>query len=266
MTRRKIELDPRRRISQPMDSSATVKSAARTMQILEFFDDVRCEASVMSIAEALGYPQSSTSALLRSLVTLGYIHYNPGNRTYITSTRVALLGNWISPHFIAEGTVMQMMRELSDKTGDTIVLAQRNQMYTQYIHVIQATSPARLHITLGTVRPLAYSGTGYAILSTLSTQDVTRIVTRYNAELHTEERRVGVRAVLEKLEEVRRKGYVFTQGFQTPGGGMIAASIPQPQGKLPLALGIAGIVEVMKSREEELATALLDVLRRYVPA
>ena len=51
-----------------------------------------------------------------------------------------------------------MMKKLNELTGDTIVLATRNGLYEQYIRVIQATSPARLHMTLGTARPLAASG------------------------------------------------------------------------------------------------------------
>lgn len=263
MARRKTVVDRDRSISQPIDSRSAVKSAARVMQILELFDDIKRPASVMEIADALGYPQSSTSALLRSLVALGYLQYDPARRTYVTSVRVALLGNWINAHFFAEGAVLRMMRELSERTGDTIVLATRNGLYAQYVHVIQATSPARLHMTLGTVRPLAYSGAGYAILSQLPKADATRIITRYNAELATDECTVSVREVLETLEQTRRRGYVMTMGIQTPGGGIIAAPIPQSPGKPIMAVGIGGISEVMRAREPELGRLLIDVVQRY---
>lgn len=233
------------------------------MQILELFDDIQRPASVMEIADALGYPQSSTSALLRSLVALGYLQYDPNKRSYITSVRVALLGNWLNTHFFAEGTVLRMMRELSERTGDTIVLATRNGMHAQYVHVIQATSPARLHMTLGTVRPLAYSGAGYALLSHLPKSDATRIITRYNSELASDECKVNVREILDLLEQTRRKGYVMTTGIQTAGGGIIAAPIPQSGDKPIMAIGIGGIAEILKSREAELSSILVDTIRRY---
>src|SRR3546814_4827584 len=56
----------------------------------------------MEIADALGYPQSSTSALLRSLVGMGYLNYDAHARTYITSSRVALLGSWVNSQFRSE--------------------------------------------------------------------------------------------------------------------------------------------------------------------
>src|SRR3546814_5492035 len=74
----------------------TVKSAGRVLEILEYFDDLQRQSTVMEIADALGYPQSSTSALLRSLVGMGYLNYDAHARTYITSSRVALLGSWVN--------------------------------------------------------------------------------------------------------------------------------------------------------------------------
>jgi DNA-binding IclR family transcriptional regulator len=263
MVKHRVSIDRERAISRPIDSRSAVKSAARVMQILELFDDVKRPAAVMEIADALGYPQSSTSALLRSLVYLGYLVYDPNKRTYFTSMRVALLGSWISPHFVAEGAILRMMRELSEKTGDTIVLASRNGLFAQYVHVIQATSPARLHMTLGTVRPLAHSGAGYAILSQLPVADATRIITRYNSELEESKTPVVVREVLNILEMTRKRGYAMTAGIQTAGGGIIAAPISQEPGKPLMAVGIGGISEILKSRETELSTILLETIRRY---
>lgn len=263
MVKRRATVDRGRAISRPLDSPTAVKSAARVVQILELFDDIKRPAAVMEIADALGYPQSSTSALLRSLVSLGYLVYDPNKRNYITSMRVALLGNWISPHFVAEGAILRMMRDLGEKTGFTIVLAVRNGLYAQYVHVIQATSPARLHMTLGTVRPLAYSGAGYALLSQMPKADATRIITRYNAELGEDHQPVNVREVLEILEQTRQRGYVMTLGIQVPGGGIVAAPIPQAADKPLMAVGIGGIAEILQSREGEFSKILIDAIRRY---
>lgn len=239
----------------PMETNL-VKSAGRVLEILEYFDDLQRQSTVMEIADALGYPQSSTSALLRSLVTMGYLNYDPQSRTYITSSRVALLGSWVNSHFFAEGAIISMMKELNEQTRDTVVLGMRNGQHVQYIHVIQATSPARLHMTLGTVRPLAASGAGYAVLATMTDAEVTRIVMRVNAEAREDEPLIKIRELLEKLSVIREKGYAFTCDMVTRGGGMIAAPLPRMAGQPQMIIGIGGISEVMRQREEELAQAL----------
>lgn len=235
----------------------TVKSAGRVLEILEYFDDLQRQSTVMEIADALGYPQSSTSALLRSLVSLGYLNYDPMARTYITSSRVSLLGSWVNSQFFAEGAIISMMKELNEQTGDTVVLAVRNGLHVQYIHVVQATSPARLHMTLGTVRPIAASGAGYALLSTMTDAEITRLVMRINAEAKEGEALVRIRELLDEVSVIRRKGYAFTCDMVTRGGGIIAAPLPRSSGQSRMVVGIGGISEVMRGREDELSKALM---------
>jgi DNA-binding IclR family transcriptional regulator len=234
----------------------TVKSAGRVLEILEYFDDVQQPATVMEVADTLGYPQSSTSALLRSLVSLGYLDYDRFKRTYVTSHRVALLGNWVNSDFISEGSVISLMKELSELTGDTIILAMRNGLYVQYIHVIQATSAARLHVTLGTTRPLAASGTGYAMLSTLSDHEIRRVVMRVNADADDGKPLVKLADVMPHVAHTREKGYAFSCDLVTRGGGVLAAPLPGPASSPALVIGIGGISEVMRAREAELAAML----------
>jgi DNA-binding IclR family transcriptional regulator len=255
MQHRSIPQRPRIREPLPV-AQKTVKSAGRVLEILEYFDDVQQPATVMEVADTLGYPQSSTSALLRSLVALGYLDYDRYKRTYVTSHRVALLGSWLNSDFVSEGSVISLMKELGEMTGDTIILAMRNGLYVQYIHIIQATSAARLHVTLGTTRPLAASGSGFAMLSTMSDQEIKRIVMRINAEAEEGKTLIKLSDVMHHVAHTRDKGYAFSCDAVTRGGGVIAAPLPGPQSSPALVIGIGGISEVMRARENELATML----------
>lgn len=247
---------------RPRIGQKTVKSAGRVLEILEYFDDLQRPSTVMEISCALKYPQSSTSALLRSLAGLGYLHYDRHARTYIPSSRVALLGSWLNTQFIAAGSIVAMMRELNRKTGDTIVLATRTGLYVQYIHVVQATSPARLHLTLGTVRPLVASGAGYAALTVLSDSEVTHLVMRSNDELKGFAPKVDARELIRNLESVRQKGYAFTCDLVTQGGGIIATLLPRVGDQAQTVIGIGGISTVMRGREVELAAILNGELEK----
>ncbi|RYY29098.1 MAG: transcriptional regulator kdgR [Sphingomonadales bacterium] len=260
MARRRMSVSRDRISARAPIEQKTVKSAGRVLEILEYFDDLQRQSTVMEIADALGYPQSSTSALLRSLVSLGYLNYDAYARTYITSSRVALLGNWVNSQVFAEGAIISMMKEMNEQTSDTVVLAVRNGLHMQYIHVIQATSPARLHMTLGTVRPLAASGAGFALLSTMTDTEITRLVMRINAEAAEGQALVKIRELLDQIAVIRQKGYAFTCDMVTRGGGIIAAPLPRINGQQRMVVGIGGISEVMRHREEELSGVIMGQL------
>ena len=69
-----------------------VKSAMRTFEVLELFAEHRRPMALNEIYTGLGYPQSSTTNLLKSMVLLGYLNYNRARRTYLPTMRVGALG------------------------------------------------------------------------------------------------------------------------------------------------------------------------------
>ena len=54
-------------------ADAAIKSARRVFEIMEFFDHERRPLGLKTICDTLGYPVSSGAAMLKSLVTLGYL-------------------------------------------------------------------------------------------------------------------------------------------------------------------------------------------------
>lgn len=251
---------------RPDFPEGVVKSAGRVLQILEYFDEIQRPANVVEIAEMLKLPQSSTSALLRSLVVMGYLYFDRMARTYIPSCRVALLGNWVNHPLFMGGVALQCMEELQHGTGDAVVLAIRNGIWAQYIHVLQATSMARLQVTRGALRPLAASGAGYALLSTLPDAEVRKIAHRINAEARTGAATpIATDELLQTLAEVRRTGYAFTADLVTPGGAMLAMPLPVTDGGQALVIGLGGISEVLKKRRSELVGIMREKLTAHFP-
>ncbi|PWE31451.1 IclR family transcriptional regulator [Pararhodobacter marinus] len=260
MARPKVRIEQNARVIGslgPMPETV-VKSAGRTIRILELFDELQRDATVVEIAEALGYPQSSCAALLRSLKLIGYLHYIPDRRSYIPTTRVSVLGNWVNRDVFGEGRLSLILRALGEATGETIMLAAQNGLLSQYIHVQQAPGPDAIHLMMGTTRPLIRSGTGYAILTRFKESEITRIVLRSNAERPEAEPPVSVADVLAAVEDVRRSGYAYVgRSVITRGGAVLAMPLPLLPHSPPLAIAICGHSRSMNARKEELV-ALLD--------
>lgn len=247
-------------------SAGLVKSAGRVLQILEFFDEVQREARVAEIADRLDFPQSSTSVLLKCLTQLGYLDYDPSSRSFLPSPRVALLGTWLDKGPVRNGSLIRMLEELSQRTGDTVILAARNGIYSQYIHVLQARTAMRFHVPPGSRRLVAWSGTGFALLSCGTNADAQALCRRTNAEAPRDQPAIDVRGCLDNVRRAREDGYFFSRGLVTPGAGSIALPLPRgiDQRDRPLAVAISGPLDDLLRREHGIVAAMRDAVARYL--
>jgi DNA-binding IclR family transcriptional regulator len=221
------------------DERHAVKSAGRVLAILEFFDDIRRGATITELASSLGFPLSSVSYLMQTLVSRGYAAYDPGSRKYVPTDRVAVLGSWLTSPLIADGIVISAMKELHRDTGLSVLLATRNGQHAQYIHIIQSIEPDWTPIALGAARPLPSCCAGFAILSTMSEAEVRTITRRVNAYAEPDTPIVKIPLLLEDLDQVRRDGFAYTHDLVTAGGSCIAVPLPRIGDQPPLAICLA---------------------------
>jgi DNA-binding IclR family transcriptional regulator len=244
--------------------SSTVKSAARVLEVFEYFDRIRRAATVMEVARALGYPQSSTSVLLRSLVKLGYLEQDAARRAYLPTPRVTLLGSWIEPLLSPGGEIVRLMDELGEQTGETIMLGVPSGEAVRYIHVVQATNAMRLHVGNGTIRPMAIAGMGRLFMSTMDEARVRQIVQRYNAEVAAEENKLHLAAVRRDLASIRADGYVPSFDRVTPGAGGISVLLPVAPHGVPMAIAIGGLSKTINDNRVHFLELIRKSIRRHL--
>ncbi len=189
-----------------------VKSAGRVLQIFDLFDEIQRSAKVHEISERLNFPQSSTSVLLKCLTQLGYMDYDPANRTFLPSPRVALLGSWMDNGPVRDGRLVQMMERLSHKTGDTVILAARNGIYADYMRVIQSPAPTHFRVPQGSRRLVVWSATGFALLCHERNELIRALCLRANAEAPDGKQAVPLKRAFENVQQVRRQRLFLLQG------------------------------------------------------
>ncbi|UPK29944.1 IclR family transcriptional regulator [Bradyrhizobium sp. 195] len=241
-----------------------VKSAVRTLEILEYFDEVRQPLNVVGVAAALGYPQSSAAALLRSLTAMGYLHFNRKKRTYMPTDRVPFLGSWINPPLFEDGALPRLMRAIGRRTGQLVVLAARNKDLAQYIHVLNEPSAVAHHIKIGQKRPLATSGVGQILLSAMDEKAVRRLYHRMNAYTASTSEKTDIPELLAQLSKVRQRGYTFSRNRVVEGYGVIAFPVPTARSNPHLALGVGGLCETLQTRETEIVDAVREELKAHL--
>jgi DNA-binding IclR family transcriptional regulator len=244
---------------------SAVKSAKRVFDVLEFFEEQKCDASAIEVADSLGLPQSSTSALMRTMTAMGYLHYDPSRRTYIPTARLSMLGHWISPSLFQQGRLINLMEDLAERTGETVMVGLRTGLAAQYIHVIQAKLPMRLYVRTGTLRPLARSGLGYALLASYPNKEVRRLVKLMNAAEADAAKAVDIKSLLVEVEKVRKQGHALSLSLVTPGAGVVAMPLPKlTESSAPLAICVAGLTDALVSQQKEFAGLMRTAIRVHL--
>ncbi|SFC27385.1 IclR family transcriptional regulator [Tropicimonas isoalkanivorans] len=259
MTLHDMEMDPNAARPMPMGHRRNVvKSVARTLETLELFDELRRPLNVVEVSTRLGYPQSSTSALLKSMVAMGYLDYQARQRTYFPTDRVALTGAWINPSLHSDGKAIKLVKAVMARSERVVLLAARNGDDALYIHVAQHPKSTTHHIGLGTRRPIGTSGVGRALLSTMSDHDVRCMFRRINAYRDPDREPVNIPDLIASLAETRKAGYYISRHQVVDGSGLIAMLLPTSCTDRPLVLGLGAPVDQIDSRKEEFLTIMRE--------
>ena len=241
-------------------AEGAVKSAQRALEILEVFARQRRPLALKEILDELGYPTSSGSALMKSLVALGYLDYDRERRTYFPTMRIAVLGAWVPDALFGEGQLLPALEDLHRKTGETVVLAVQSDLHAQYVHLIHSSEPLQFRAPPGTLRPLARSGMGLVLLSAKSDAEIERLRRRINASgdgaMQSRE------DLMARVNEVRARGYAFSKNSISPGLGIIGAALPKgPFGRVA-AVGVAGRVPRLEEKQDAIVADLQAMIER----
>jgi DNA-binding IclR family transcriptional regulator len=247
----------------PDRENSVVKSVGRVFEVLEAFNDVRRPMAAIEIAKRLDYPPSSTAALLKSMVRLGYLSFERTDRSYFPTIRVAIISEYLHGALFGQGRLMALMGDLHSQIGETIILGIRNDLDAQYVHSIPGIYPIMLNVPPGTLRPLCRSGMGWALLSTCEDSEIRAIAERVNAS--GTDRPVDPDELMGIIQEVRVIGYARSYGTFIAGSGIIAMPLPTTSGDRLVAVGAGGPVDRLQAREREIVRLMRSAIARHFP-
>ena len=211
----------------------------------------------------MGVPQSSMSALMKSLLAQGFVDYDTRARTYTPSVRVALLGSWLMGGAQNQDNLLGIMQELNAETGDTVMLGVLNGVETQYIHVINSYQRLRFHLRPGMMRPMFRTAIGLVLASLRDDAEIGRMVRRVNTESERSEDLIHETDVMARVKEVRENGYLITSNLATPGAGVVATLLRNGPSTRLLAIGIGAPNPRLVSGRDFLIDKLMTAVDRY---
>ncbi len=233
-----------------------VKSVGRVLAVLELFKLRRESLSGSQIATELGYPSSSTNAVLKSLVKLGYLSWDTQSRRYLPTISVTGLGEWI-PDKLLTNEILVMLKVLHEGTGETVTLSTQIDLNMQFVRVLPGTFPISLSLTEGYLGPLFGSAVGTACLAQLSDDEISKLLTRVRLKGGSAADQLELADVMEEVEATRERGYAVGFDLILQDTGAIAMIIPSHP---KFVIGVGGLSQRIQRNKE----TIIDLMQRTV--
>ncbi len=229
-----------------------VKSAARTIELLEMLAAENTPLTLSEIATRLELPVSSAHQLLRTLVSRGWL--TASGTTYSIGVRALLTGM----SFIERDPVVQAMKPvlgmLRSELDETVHLARLDGSNVVYLLSRESEHQLRTVSRVGQSLKAHATALGKATLSMLPEADVRA---RFSDGLPalTPNTITNIDDLLADLSLARRRGWAQEAEENTPGTACIAVPISDTPGEYAISCSIP-LSRLTAERAEEVAGTL----------
>jgi DNA-binding IclR family transcriptional regulator len=241
-----------------------VKTASRVFEVFNLFAEVKKPLIYSEISRRLDIPLSSCHALLKTMVSHGYL-YAPGIRAgYYPTQRLLHVAQAICSMDPLISLFTPLLVTLRDNTRETAVLAKLAGDQVVYLSVVESNQTIRYSHEPGGFKFLHATASGKALLGALPANTRKKMLNRYKSwEKLTEQTTVD----RNELEADILEGQ--TRGWQRSYGENVDDVMAIAQGFMlhdeAFCFVVAGPLTRVKRNEESIAKAIREV-QQQIPA
>lgn len=232
-----------------------VKSAWRTVRLLEEFASKDAWLSLSDLHAGTGFPRSSLHGLLRTLLDAGWLEQDSGSTRYRLGIRALKCGTAYLDRDAVVPHATEVLEQIRERTGFTAHFARRNGDEVVYLETREAQRSTHLVSRVGRSLPVHATALGKALLAELTRDEVDALLPEKLPALtpHTLTSRDALHAA---CAQVRDLGYAAENEEGTPGIRCVAAVIPY---RIPGTDAMSCSMPVGRAGDEE-ARKVGDVL------
>lgn len=177
------------------------------------------------IVAALNLPKSSVHRILKDLIELGYLSFNPETKKYFGSLRLAALGAEVMSNFQLRDHVRPHLLELHRETDHTTNLGVLDGIMGVFVDKIESKDfGIKLFSEIGKTFPLHCTGLGKTLLAFSSNDTVVKLL-ESPLEALTDKTITDPEVFKRELALIRNQGYAIDREEITRGIMCVAAPI-----------------------------------------
>ena len=216
---------------------SSIQSVKRAFDVLGSLGDG--PLGVTQVADRAGLPKSTAARVLATLVGEGAVEQVPGDTSYRLGPRLITLAAGFSLTRSLAAIARPMLIDLAEATGEAAGLAMPDGDLVHYIDQVDTVQPVLVRDWTGARVPLHAVSSGQVLLAFRTPAAIERYLER-PMERFTGRTLTDAGAVLERLREVRRQGYIWAMDEFEAGISSVAAPIADASGEVIAAVHVHG--------------------------
>ncbi|MFI9582673.1 IclR family transcriptional regulator [Streptomyces sp. NPDC052236] len=241
----------------------SVKSADRTITLLEYLSAAETPRSLRNVTTDLGIPRASAYALLTTLVRTGWVSTDGSGSGFQLGIRALRAGASYVEHDDVVRRAQPVMNNLSEQLGETIHLARLDGHEIVYLATCVSRHSLAVVSRPGRRLPCWATGLGKAILSQRPWEEVDALLPQ-TLTARTENTITSRERLRESLVEIAQRGCSIDEQESTLGLRCFAVPL-RFGGAVNEALSCSvPIVRLDEARERNILALLLQARERIV--
>jgi IclR family acetate operon transcriptional repressor len=224
------------------ERSGDVQSLTRALSILDTLAENDDGLSLTALAKAVALPPSSVHRLLTTLQRKRFVRFEPSSMGWRIGVQAFVVGNAFARSRDVVALAMPFMRQLMEKTGETVNLYVPNGAHAICIAQVQSQQMIRAISRPGGAIALHRSAAGKAMLAQMTAAELNDVVAKHGLEQETDGSSAGASKLRAELDRTRSRGFALDDEEFAVGLRCIAAAILDEHRAAQGALSIAGPV------------------------
>lgn len=234
-----------------------VKSAKRSLDILELMTRREARLTFRQISVALELPRSSLHGLLATLIESNWVEYDRDTGTYWLGIKSVAAGNAYLRALDIPDRARPFMEKIRDVIDETVQLSVLDGRFNVYVGKVDGTQTLALASAVGRKLPAHATGVGKVLLAGLHPADVERLLDSVDLEQFTEQTVVEKTALYRCLDLIRKRGYATDDEEYTIGVRCVAVPLRNQVGQVIAAMSVSVPAIRFGTERFEQALALL---------
>lgn len=220
-----------------MNSKDVSTTVLKALHVIETLANAKGPLKASTLSELTDIPRSTIYRFLRTLMEAGYVD-DLENGTYQLNTSILKVGRGVLDQLEIYKVAKPVLRELRRKTGETSLLAIREDLNIFHLGKYETKHSVRTHYRMGTMGHMHSTALGKAILAYSNERE--QLLQKIELEPLTPNTITTKKQLREELEIVRDQGYALDDQENEEDIRSVAAPIIDHMDEVVAALGVSG--------------------------